>query len=58
MAGADRDAAQCDAGFHNYVWGETPTLADLSAELRAAWSADTLYFAARIPDDVLVGNKI
>ena len=32
-------------------------MADLSAELRAAWTADTLYFAANIQDDVLVGRN-
>ncbi len=45
------------AGYYNYVSGETPTLADLSAELRSAWAPDTLYFAASIQDDVLVGNN-
>ncbi len=42
---------------YNYLFGEAPTLADLSAELRTAWTADTLYFAASIQDDVLVGNN-
>ena len=44
-------------GFHNFIQGDIPTLADLSAELRTAWASDTLYFAASIQDDVLVGNN-
>ncbi len=45
------------SGFYNYVWGEFPPLADLSAELRTAWAPDTLHFAVSIQDDVLVGNN-
>ncbi len=45
------------AGYHNYVTGVMPTLADLSAELRSAWAPDMLYFAASVQDDVLVGNN-
>ena len=43
--------------LHTYLWGETPTIADLSAELRSAWTVDNLYFAVAIQDDVLVGNN-
>jgi hypothetical protein len=39
------------------ITGAVPTLTDLSAELRAAWAPDALYFAAAISDDVLVGNN-
>ena len=42
---------------HHYLWGETPTLADLSAELRSAWTASHLDFALSIQDDMLVGNN-
>ena len=45
------------AGSYSFYSGEQPTLADLSAELRAAWTADTLYFTAKIQDDVLVGHN-
>ena len=45
------------AGFYSYLWGVVPTVADLSAELRTAWGPDTLYFAAAIADDVLVGSN-
>ena len=34
-----------------------PAKSDLSAGLRSAWASDTLYFAAAITDDVLVGNN-
>ena len=34
-----------------------PSIADLSANLRAAWAPEALYFAATITDDVLVGNN-
>ena len=34
-----------------------PSIADLSANLRAAWAPEALYFAAAITDDVLVGNN-
>jgi hypothetical protein len=40
----------------NYIRGEVPTLADLSAALRIAWAPDGLYLAATIADDVLIGN--
>lgn len=43
-------------GHYSTVSGPLPSLADLSAALRAAWTADTLYFAAAITDDVLIGN--
>jgi hypothetical protein len=33
-----------------------PTPADLSSWLRVAWTSDTLYFAATLRDDVLIGN--
>lgn len=39
------------------IAGATPSLADLSAQLRAAWAPDMLFFAAAISDDVLVGNN-
>ncbi len=45
----DRDTASTIAG-------QIPTPADLSAGLRGAWAPETLYFAASITDDVLVGN--
>ncbi len=45
------------ADLHTYLWGETPTIADLSAELRSAWTEDHLYFAVGIQDDMLVGNN-
>jgi hypothetical protein len=45
------------AGSYSTLVGQVPTLADLSAELRTAWTADTLYFAAASQDDVLVGNN-
>ncbi len=41
----------------SFILGETPTSSDLSAELRAAWAPDALYFAAAMADDVLVGNN-
>ena len=33
-----------------------PAFADLSADLRAAWAPEALYFAATIADDVLIGG--
>ena len=33
-----------------------PTPADLSADLRAAWASEGLYFAATMSDDVLIGH--
>ena len=45
------------AGSHSYLWGETPMLADLGAELHTAWMSNTLYFAATLQDDVLIGNN-
>ncbi len=35
----------------------SPAKSDLSAGLRGVWTSDTLYFAAAITDDVLVGNN-
>ncbi len=35
----------------------SPSTADLSMNLRAAWDPEALYFAATISDDVLVGNN-
>jgi hypothetical protein len=35
---------------------EVPAYEDLSSGLWVAWSPDGLYFAARIADDVLIGN--
>ena len=43
-------------GHYSAVTGPLPSLADLSATLRAVWTSDTLYFAAAITDDVLIGN--
>jgi len=40
----------------SYIAKEVPSYADLTAHLRGAWTPDTLYFAAVIADDVLVGN--
>jgi hypothetical protein len=40
----------------NYIQGDVPTLADLSAALRVVWVPEGLYFAATIADDVLIGN--
>lgn len=34
----------------------TPPPADLSAEVRAAWAPEGLYFAVRVWDDVLIGG--
>lgn len=34
-----------------------PSVTDLSAKLRAAWTTDALYFGAAITDDHLVGNN-
>jgi hypothetical protein len=48
----DRDNAATIAGSER-----SPTTADLSAQLRGAWTPDTLYFAAAITDDVLVGHN-
>ncbi len=39
------------------ITGQLPSYADLSAGLRVAWTADRLYFAAAITDDILVGNN-
>ena len=43
-------------GHYSTMTGSFPSLADLSTMLRAAWTSDTLYFAAAITDDVLIGN--
>ena len=48
---------QLDRTTASVITGEHPTLADLSAGLRAAWVPDRLYFAATIVDDVLIGNN-
>ena len=48
----DRTTASAIAGSET-----NPSFADLSADLRTAWSPSGLYFAAAITDDVLVGNN-
>ena len=41
----------------SYIWGEIPSVDDLSVRLRTSWAPEGVYFAAAIRDNVLVGGN-